>query len=80
MLQFCLVNVRSLAVYFTFPPSQCNQKGEIRQAQGRNRKPKNGFEYIKDSPHHCLDAGLLVLMQDWAFLRRSPVLDIRFFH
>ncbi len=28
----------------------------------------------------CLDAGLLVLMQDWAFLRREPILIVRFFH
>ncbi len=34
----------------------------------------------KDSPHHRLNAGLLVLMQDWAFLCRCSVLDIRFFH
>ncbi len=34
----------------------------------------------KDSPRHRLNAGLLVLMQDWAFLRRGPVLDKRFFH
>ncbi len=39
--------------------------------------PKRRGKY---SPHHCLDAGLLVLMQDWAFLRRRSVLDIRFFH
>ncbi len=29
----------------------------------------------KDSPRHCLNAGLLVLMQDWAFLHRCSVLD-----
>ncbi len=34
----------------------------------------------KDSLRHCRNAGLLVLMQDWAFLRRCSVLDIRFFH
>ncbi len=46
ILQFCLVNVRSLAVYFANAPSQCFWEGEIRQAQGRNWKPKNGFEYM----------------------------------
>jgi hypothetical protein len=34
----------------------------------------------KDSPRHRLNAGLLVLMQHWAFLRRCSVLDIRFLH
>ncbi len=29
----------------------------------------------KDSPRHCLNTGLRVLMQDWAFLRRCSVLD-----
>jgi hypothetical protein len=34
----------------------------------------------KDLPCHCLNAGLPALMQDWAFLRRCSILDIRFFH
>ncbi len=34
----------------------------------------------KDSPCHCIDAGLLVQMQDWAFLCKGSVLDIRFLH
>ncbi len=46
MLRFCLVNVQSLPVYFVNTPSQHFREGEIRQAQGRNRKPKNGFEYM----------------------------------
>ncbi len=33
-----------------------------------------GYE-VASSPHHCLSAGLLVLMQDWAFLCRCLVLD-----
>ncbi len=46
MLQFCLVDVQLLAVYFANAPSQYFWEGEIRQAQGRNWKPKNGFEYM----------------------------------
>ncbi len=30
---------------------------------------------VTDLPHHCLGAGLLVPMQDWAFLCRCLVLD-----
>jgi hypothetical protein len=44
MLWFCLVNVQSLAVYFANAPSQRFREGEIRQAQVRNWKPKNGFK------------------------------------
>ncbi len=40
MLRFCLVDVRLLAVYFANAPSQSFGEEEIRQAQGRNWKPK----------------------------------------
>ncbi len=40
MLRFCLVNIGLLAVYFANSPSQLFWEGEIRQAQGRNWKPK----------------------------------------
>jgi hypothetical protein len=33
------------------------------------------FSEVADSPHHCLSAGLLLLMQDWALLHRCLVLD-----
>ena len=46
MLQFCLVDAQLSAVYFANAPSQLFREGEIRQAQGRNRKPKNGFVYM----------------------------------
>ena len=46
MLQFCLVDVRSLAIYLANAPSQLFREREIWQVQGRNWKPKNGFEYM----------------------------------
>jgi hypothetical protein len=33
------------------------------------------YSEVADLPHHCLSAGLLVPMQDWAFLHRCLVLD-----
>jgi hypothetical protein len=35
-----------MAIYLANAPSQLFGEREIRQAQGRNPKPKNGFEYM----------------------------------
>ncbi len=58
------------------------RQGQMQYAWG-GQTIKAGFPKWqgKDSPRHCLNAGMLVLMQDWAFLVcKCSVLGIRFFH
>ncbi len=54
----------------------CAQQGQTQYVWG-GQTIEAGFPKRrgKDSPRHRLSAGLLVLMQDWAFLRRCSVLD-----
>ncbi len=33
------------------------------------------YSEVADLPHHCLSTGLLILMQDWAFLCRCSEMD-----
>ncbi len=46
MSQFCPVKVWLSAIYLVNAPSQLFWETEIRRAQRRNRKLKNGFEYM----------------------------------
>ncbi len=48
-------------------------KGQMLDVQ-YSQTVESGSEVV-GLPHHCLSAGQLVLMQDWAFLRRCLVLD-----
>ncbi len=52
------------------------QQGQMQYVWG-GQAIEAGFpkRWGKDSPHHRLNAGLLVLMQYWAFLRGCSVLD-----
>jgi hypothetical protein len=54
--------------------TKCTTHNE-NQSKARLLSQASRYCEVADLPHHCLSAGLLVLMQDWAFLHRCLVLD-----